>query len=119
MGRRFEELRAIIDRVERPERLGVCFDTQHAFAAGYDLATPRGWDKTWEQFQRVIGWDRLRALHLNDSKKPLGSRVDRHEHIGLGLLGSSTFLRVMNDPRLDGLPASIETEKPITASKTK
>lgn len=111
LGRTFESLRGILDRVKHPEKLGVCFDTQHAFAAGYDLATRRGWEETWGRFERVIGWSRLKALHLNDSKKPRGSRVDRHEHIGLGLLGPGAFLRVMNDSRLDGLPASLETEK--------
>ncbi|MBP7146153.1 MAG: deoxyribonuclease IV [Acidobacteria bacterium] len=111
VGHRFEQLKAIIDRVRRPERLGVCFDTQHAFAAGYDLATEAGWQATWDEFDRVLGRDRLLALHLNDSKKPLGSRVDRHEHIGLGLLGAATFVRLVNDARFEGLPASIETEK--------
>ncbi|MCU0223209.1 MAG: deoxyribonuclease IV [Acidobacteria bacterium] len=111
LGHRFEQLAAIVVRASCGARLGVCLDTQHAFAAGYDLASDDGWERAWDEFERVLGRGRLRALHLNDSKRPLGSRVDRHEQIGLGLLGAAAFVRVMNDPRLDGLPASLETEK--------
>ena len=111
LGHRFAQLAAIIGRSSFAARLGVCVDTQHAFAAGYDLASADGWERTWEEFEREVGLPRLRALHLNDSKRPCGARVDRHEQIGLGLLGAAAFLRVMNDPRLDGLPASLETEK--------
>ena len=111
LGHRFAQLAAILGRSSFADRLGVCVDTQHAFAAGYDLASAEGWERTWEEFEHELGLPRLRALHLNDSKRPCGARVDRHEHIGLGLLGAATFLRVMNDPRLDGLPASLETEK--------
>jgi deoxyribonuclease-4 len=111
LGHRFAQLAAIIGRSSFTDRLGVCVDTQHAFAAGYDLAAADGWERTWEEFERELGLPRLRALHLNDSKRPCGARVDRHEHIGLGQLGAAAFLRVMNDPRLDGLPASLETEK--------
>ena len=111
LGRTFEQLAAIRGRLEAPERVGVCFDTAHAFAAGCDLATDEGWERTWRAFAAVLGQDRLRALHVNDSKKGLGSRVDRHEQIGLGELGPSAFWRLANDPRFDGLPAVLETEK--------
>jgi len=111
LGHRFAQLAAIIARSSFAARLGVCIDTQHAFAAGYDLCSADGWEQTWEEFDRQLGLPRLRALHLNDSKRPRGARIDRHEHIGLGLLGAAAFVRVMNDPRLDGLPASLETEK--------
>ncbi len=111
VGYRFEHLAEIRERLARPERVGVCFDTQHAFAAGYDLVSPEGWAETWRRFDRVLGRKLLRVLHLNDSKKPLGSRVDRHEHIGFGHLGPAPFLRVMNEPRFAGLVGVIETEK--------
>jgi deoxyribonuclease-4 len=111
LGSSFAQLAALLARSSFASRLGVCFDTQHAFAAGYDLSSAEGWTRTWEEFDAALGPGRLRALHLNDSKRPLGARVDRHEHIGLGLLGPSAFLRVMRDPRFDGLPASLETEK--------
>ncbi len=111
IGHRFEELAEIFAKVRSPGRLGVCFDTAHAFAAGYDIGTAAGWDETWCEFDRTIGLGRLEAIHANDSKKPLGSRVDRHEHIGLGLIPCAAFLRLMNDPRLDGLPALLETPK--------
>jgi deoxyribonuclease-4 len=111
LGHRFDQLAALIGRSSFASRLGVCVDTQHAFAAGYDLVSADGWERAWEEFERELGLPRLRALHLNDSKRPCGARVDRHEHIGLGLMGAAPFVRVMNDPRLDGLPASLETEK--------
>jgi deoxyribonuclease-4 len=97
--------------VKEPERLGVCFDTAHAFAAGYDLRTQDGYEATWHEFDEVLGLDRLRAIHLNDSKKELGSRVDRHEHIGKGLLGLEPFRFLLNDPRFRGIPMTLETEK--------
>ncbi len=111
LGHRFAQLGAIVARSSAAGRLGVCVDTQHAFAAGYDLASAEGWERSWGEFERELGLPRLRALHLNDSKRPCGARVDRHDHIGLGLLGAGAFVRVMNDPRLNGLPASLETEK--------
>ncbi len=111
LGHRFAQLGAILRRAACSERLGVCIDTQHAFAAGYDLSTEEGWERTWEELAREVGLPRLQALHVNDSRRPLGSRVDRHEQIGLGELGLAAFVRLMNDPRLDGLPASLETEK--------
>ncbi len=111
VGHRFEHLAAILERTKEPDRVGVCIDTSHAWAAGYDLGTDAGWDATWGELDRVLGLARVRALHVNDSKKPQGSRVDRHEHIGLGEMGPGPFWRLMNDPRFDGLPASLETEK--------
>jgi deoxyribonuclease-4 len=111
LGYTFEQLRAMIDGVRRPERLGVCFDTAHAFAAGYELRTGLGYEATWEAFDAVLGMDRLRAIHLNDSKKDLGSRVDRHEHIGQGLLGLEPFRFLVNDNRFRGIPMTLETDK--------
>jgi deoxyribonuclease-4 len=111
LGYAFEHLRAMIDAVQEPERLGICFDTAHAFAAGYELRTRDGFDATWAEFDRVIGLDRLKAIHLNDSKKGLGSRVDRHEHIGQGELGLEPFRFLLNDPRFYGIPMTLETDK--------
>jgi deoxyribonuclease-4 len=111
LGYTFTQLRAIINGVKEPARLGVCFDTAHAFAAGYELRTPKGYEATWTQFDETLGFDRLKALHLNDSKKELGSRVDRHDHIGKGLLGLEPFRLLLNDPRLCGLPMTLETDK--------
>jgi deoxyribonuclease-4 len=111
LGYTFEHLRAMIDAVKEPERLGVCFDTAHAFAAGYELRTREGFDATWAEFDRVLGLDRLKAIHLNDSKKVLGSRVDRHEHIGQGELGLEPFRFLLNDPRFHGIPMTLETDK--------
>jgi deoxyribonuclease-4 len=110
VGHMFEHLGAILERTRERERLGVCFDTQHAFAAGYDVSTADGYEKTWEAFERTVGVAHLRAFHLNDSKKALGSRVDRHEHIGDGNLGLPMFWRLLNDPRFRDIPAVLETE---------
>jgi deoxyribonuclease-4 len=111
LGYTFEHLRAMIDAIAEPERLGVCFDTAHAFAAGYELRTREGFDATWAEFDRAVGLDCLKAIHLNDSKKALGSRVDRHEHIGQGELGLEPFRFLLNDPRFYGLPMTLETDK--------
>jgi deoxyribonuclease-4 len=111
LGYTFAHLRAILDAVLEPERLGVCFDTAHAFAAGYELRTRQGFDATWAEFERELGLDRLKAVHLNDSKKGLGSRVDRHEHIGQGELGLEPFRFLLNDPRFQGIPMALETDK--------
>ena len=111
LGHTFGQLRAMIDGVKEPERLGVCFDTAHAFAAGYELRTREGYETTWAQFDAALGLGRLRAIHLNDSKKELGSRVDRHEHIGQGLLGLEPFRFLLNDPRFAGIPMALETDK--------
>jgi deoxyribonuclease-4 len=111
LGYVFAHLRAMLDAVRQPERLGVCFDTAHAFAAGYELRTREGFDATWAEFERELGLERLKAVHLNDSKKGLGSRVDRHEHIGQGELGLEPFRFLLNDPRFYGLPMTLETDK--------
>jgi deoxyribonuclease-4 len=111
VGARFEELAAILRRVRRKVRVGVCVDTCHVFAAGYDIRTAAGYEAMWAEFERVVGWRWLRALHLNDSKMALGSRRDRHEHIGRGQLGLEPFRLIVNDPRLRGLPMVLETEK--------
>jgi deoxyribonuclease-4 len=111
LGYTFEQLQAMIEGVAQAERLGICFDTAHAFAAGYELRTAEGFEATWVKFDKVLGMERLKAVHLNDSKKELGSRVDRHEHIGQGLLGLEPFRLLLNDPRFVGLPMTLETDK--------
>jgi deoxyribonuclease-4 len=111
LGYRFEQLRAIIDGVEDVERMAVCLDTCHVFAAGYDIRSERGWEETLTAFDRIIGLGRLAAIHVNDSRRELGSRVDRHDHIGKGLIGLGGFRCLMNDPRLDRVPKILETEK--------
>jgi deoxyribonuclease IV len=111
IGYRFEQLRAIIDLVDQRDRMAVCVDTCHVFAAGYDIATEEGYQKTFEQFGAVLGLDRLVAFHVNDSKKGLGSRVDRHEHIGKGKIGKAGFSLLMNDERFRIVPKILETPK--------
>jgi len=111
LGRTFEELAAIISGSRYPEKFGVCFDTCHTFAAGYDIATEEGYRDSMEQFDRLIGLDRLDCFHLNDSKKGLGSRVDRHDHIGQGTLGLNPFRFILNDSRFTGVPKILETPK--------
>ncbi len=111
IGYRFEHLRAIIDGVKEKGRMGVCIDTCHIFAAGYDISTPRGYEETFTLFDEVIGLGRLAAVHVNDSKKPLGSRVDRHEHIGKGAIGEEGFRCLMKDSRLALVPKILETPK--------
>jgi deoxyribonuclease-4 len=108
---RFEQLAQVLDLVHYPDQIGICLDTCHIFAAGYDIRTPEGYDETIREFDRLIGLSRLKAIHLNDSKKDLGSRVDRHEHIGQGLLGLDPFRLLLNDPRLRHVPMVLETEK--------
>jgi deoxyribonuclease-4 len=110
VGHRFEHLQAIFEGARTADRLGVCFDTQHAFAAGYDLSTGEGYERTWTSLDTCVGLDRVRAFHLNDSKKPLGARVDRHEHLGEGLLGLAAFWRLANDRRFATIPGVLETE---------
>jgi len=111
LGRTFEELAVIINGSRFPEKFGVCFDTCHTFAAGYDTATEDGYRDTMAQFDRIIGLDRLHCFHLNDSKKGLGSRVDRHDHIGQGALGLNPFRFILNDPRFATVPKILETPK--------
>ncbi len=109
VGYTFEQIADILGQVKSPERMGVCFDTQHAFAAGYDIRTPRDWESTLQEFDRIIGLDQLLVLHLNDSKRDLGSRVDRHEKIGKGILGLVPFWCLVNDERFADIPAVLET----------
>jgi deoxyribonuclease-4 len=111
LGYRFEQLRAIIDGVDEPERMAVCIDTCHIFAAGYDISNEKGYEATMREFDAVIGLERLAAIHTNDSKKGLGSRVDRHEHIGKGAIGKAGFRLLMQDPRLREIPKILETPK--------
>jgi len=111
IGWRFEQLRGILDRVEAPDRVGVCLDTCHLFAAGYDFRTPDAYAAMMDEMDRVIGLARVRCIHMNDSKRELGSRVDRHEHIGKGKIGKSGFANFINDPRFAGVPMILETPK--------
>jgi deoxyribonuclease-4 len=111
LGATFEQLASIIAKANDHRRIGVCLDTCHLIASGYDLCSPEGYASTFTQFGRLVGFDRLKAFHLNDSKKPLGSRVDRHEHIGQGHLGLEPFRRIVNDRRFRDLPMLLETAK--------
>jgi deoxyribonuclease IV len=111
LGNEFEQIAAVIERVERKDRLGVCLDTCHVFAAGFDVRTREGYDSMWALFDKTIGRKMLMAIHLNDSKQPLGSRKDRHEHIGKGHLGLEPFRFIMNDPKLKNIPKVLETDK--------
>ena len=111
IGHRFEHLAHIIATVREPERLRVCLDTAHLFAAGYDISSESGVRKTFRQFDRVIGRQRLVAIHVNDSKTPCGSRVDRHEHIGNGQIGLDAFRFIMRSPRFRKIPKVLETPK--------
>jgi deoxyribonuclease IV len=111
LGATFEQLAAIINEMKGHRRVGVCLDTCHLLASGYDLCSTEGYVSTFRQFGRVVGFERLRAFHLNDSRKPLGSRVDRHEHIGQGYLGLEPFRRIVNDRRFRELPMLLETPK--------
>ena len=111
LGRRFEELAEILSRIDDPARVGVCLDTCHIFAAGYDLRTRTAFEYTLEAFDRIIGIEHLYLIHFNDAKNPLGSRVDRHAHIGEGAIGLAAFGFFMNDPRLRRIPKILETPK--------
>jgi deoxyribonuclease-4 len=111
LGYRFEHLAWLMDNAPDGERLGVCLDTCHVFAAGYELRTPDGYADTMSEFGRIVGFEQLKALHLNDSKGDLGSRKDRHDHIGKGYIGLEGFRHVLNDARLTSLPALLETPK--------
>jgi deoxyribonuclease IV len=108
LGSRFEELRQIRDASKSPDRIAICLDTCHVFAAGYDISSDRGYDSTFDQFDRVLGLGRLRAFHLNDSVKPLGCRVDRHEHVCKGEIGTIAFRRLVNDERFREVPGYLE-----------
>ena len=109
MGFSFYQLKKIIDQVEDNSRVGVCIDTCHAYSAGYDLKTKAGFEKVFQEFDEVIGFQYLKGMHLNDSKKELGSRVDRHDSLGTGTLGLEVFECIMNDSRFDGIPLILET----------
>lgn len=109
LGYRFEHLRYIIDRVEDKSRVGVCIDTCHAFAAGYDLRTAAACDATFAEFDKVVGLEYLRGMHLNDAMKPLGSRIDRHAPLGDGEIGLECFRYIASDARFDGIPLILET----------
>ena len=117
LGHLFEHLAAVIGHLRGSRRVGVCLDTCHLLASGYDIATEAGYCDTFEQFDRLVGIDRLKVFHANDSKKPHGSRVDRHAHIGEGCVGLEPFRRLLHDPRFAGLPILIETEKSKGAEK--
>ncbi len=117
LGHRFEHLATIFDGVEDPKRLGVCMDTCHVFAAGYPLAPEADYQRTMAEFDRLIGLKRLKLFHLNDSKKPHGSRVDRHEHLGQGHLGEEPFRLIVTDPRFAKLPMLLETPKTNAADE--
>lgn len=111
LGHRIAHLAAVFDKVDQPKRLGVCLDTAHFFAAGYDIRTPNGWDAAIKEVDDLIGLKQVLAFHLNDSKTDLGSRVDRHEHIGKGKIGREAFRHIVNDPRFTNHPGCLETPK--------
>jgi len=112
LGWRFEHIRRIIDGIDDKSRVGVCIDTCHTLAAGYDLSTEMGYQFCFDDFDNIIGFQYLRAIHLNDSKKNAGSHVDRHETLGNGFLGNGFFARFMHDPRFDNMPIILETPDP-------
>lgn len=109
LGYKFEHLAYLIDKVEDKSRVGVCIDTCHMFTAGYDIRTKEAYDKTWKLFDTIVGREYLLGMHLNDSKPDLGSRVDRHDSLGLGKIGWDTFSFIMNDDRMDDIPLILET----------
>jgi deoxyribonuclease-4 len=111
LGYRFEQIASMIEQTSQPERLAVCMDTCHIFAAGYDITTKKAYEKTISEFDRIIGLSRLAAIHFNDSKKELGSRVDRHNHIGEGFIGEKPFGFFMKDSRFSKIPKILETPK--------
>lgn len=109
LGHTFQQLAHIIYKVEDKTRVGVCIDSCHAFAAGYDLSTTDGYNETWKMFDEIVGMKYLSGMHLNDTKKGLASKVDRHESLGKGMLGMEFFSLLMNDPRMDNIPLILET----------
>jgi deoxyribonuclease-4 len=119
LGYKFEHLSEIIKMVDEREKIGVCLDTCHIFAAGYDISSEYGYKKTFEDFNKIIGIDKLKAFHINDSKKELGSRVDRHEHIGKGKIGLAAFRLLLNDPRFKDISMILETPKGKTMREDK
>jgi deoxyribonuclease-4 len=109
MGYKFEQLRFIIDKVEDKSRVGICIDTCHAFTSGYNIKSPEGYTETFNIFDKIIGFKYLKGMHINDSKKELATRVDRHDNIGKGFLGEDVFRMLMNDEHLDNMPLILET----------
>ncbi len=109
MGGTFEDIRHIVDRIEHKDRIGICFDTCHGFAAGYEVRTEESLNKTLQHFDAVLGLENLKLIHLNDAKGGLDSRLDRHEHIGLGYIGEDGFRVILTDPRIKDLPIILET----------
>jgi deoxyribonuclease-4 len=112
LGYKFEHLAYIIDGVEDKSRIGVCIDTCHMFTAGYDIRTKEAYDKTWQEFENIVGFKYLKGMHINDSKPPLGSKVDRHHSLGKGEIGLDAFRFIMNDSRMDDIPLILETIDP-------
>ena len=112
MGYCFEQLSDMLEQVGLPDRVGVCIDTCHAFAAGYDLSTPENFEKVWSEFDRLIGFNYLKGMHINDAKAGVGSRLDRHESLGAGTLGWSAFETIASDSRFDNIPLILETVNP-------
>jgi len=117
LGYKFEHLKRILNSLKFPERMGICVDTCHIFTAGYDIRSREGYEDTFQDFDRTIGLDQIRAFHINDSKKEFLSRVDRHEHIGKGFIGLDTFRFLMNDPRFESVPMVLETPKGDTVKE--
>ncbi len=115
LGYNFEQLAQLLSYIEQPRRMGICLDTCHIYAAGYDIGAYEGYQATAEAFERLLGWPMLKAIHLNDSKPSLDSRVDRHQHIGAGALGLEPFSWLLNDPRLQDIPMILETPKGVDA----
>ncbi len=109
LGFRFEQLAEMLEQTAMPGRVGVCLDTCHAFAAGYDFSTPEGYEKSMAEFDRLIGFELLRGMHLNDAKGTLAGHLDRHDNLGHGNLGWEPFRRIVADPRIDGIPLILET----------
>ncbi|HBS48337.1 TPA: deoxyribonuclease IV [Candidatus Dependentiae bacterium] len=114
IGYKFEQLKQIRHLCKHKNKVGICFDTCHAFSAGYDISTPKSYEKVWEEFDKILGLKNLKAIHLNDSKSPCGSKVDRHENIGNGTIPLKTFELIMNDKRFSDIPKILET--PETSS---
>jgi deoxyribonuclease-4 len=119
IGFRFEQIAEIIERVKENQRLGVCYDTCHTFAAGYDIRTKTSYESTFKEFDKLIGLEKLKVFHMNDSMKDLNSRVDRHQHIGEGKIGLEGFRLLMNDPRWEKIPKILETPKEGGTEKDK
>jgi deoxyribonuclease-4 len=117
LGHSFDQLAKIISMLEDQKNAGICFDTAHAYGAGYDIKTRKGYERTFEQFEDVVGLEFMKAMHINDSKVPLGSRKDRHEQIGDGFIGLEGFKNFMNDDRWTGIPMVLETPKGDKAYK--